>query len=172
MLEIVRRQHSNYQVKGKSRTCGCTAYTFGIDLGWTFTDFLLSDHAAAGRIFKVLSTPDDPSNTVMVGLTDMDAVEGLLLNAFLADVQRIVHGTTGDPIQHMFEMADPLGLRRVAVCQRADLDVQRTDGRRLVGRQGSEVDPEPFPVGLRYQMAREGSMSRGAPRPDGRAVFR
>ena len=40
----------------------------------------------------------------------------------------------------MFEAADPIGLRRVAVFQHPDLGAQRAHGRRLVGRQGSEVD--------------------------------
>ena len=70
------------------------AYTIGIDVGGTFTDFLLSGGSGAGRIFKVLSTPDDPSDAVMAGLAEMAAAEGRAPGAFLADVQRIVHGTT------------------------------------------------------------------------------
>ena len=69
-------------------------YTIGIDVGGTFTDFLLSDGSGAGRIFKVLSTPDDPSDAVMAGLAEIAAAEGKPLEAFLGEVQRIVHGTT------------------------------------------------------------------------------
>ena len=69
-------------------------YHVGIDVGGTFTDFLLSDGSGAGRIFKVLSTPDDPSEAVMAGLAEMAAAEGKTPDAFLAGVQRIVHGTT------------------------------------------------------------------------------
>ena len=69
-------------------------YQIGIDVGGTFTDFLLSDGSGAGRIFKVLSTPDDPSDAVMAGITEMAAAEGKPPAAFLAGVQRIVHGTT------------------------------------------------------------------------------
>ena len=69
-------------------------YQIGIDVGGTFTDFLLSDGSGAGRIFKVLSTPDDPSVAVMAGLEEMATAEGRQLDAFLAGVQRIVHGTT------------------------------------------------------------------------------
>ena len=75
-------------------TASRTRYHIGIDVGGTFTDFLLSDGRGAGRIFKVLSTPDDPSEAVMAGLAEMAAVEGKPLEAFLAGVQRIVHGTT------------------------------------------------------------------------------
>ncbi|MXY41376.1 MAG: hydantoinase/oxoprolinase family protein [Rhodospirillaceae bacterium] len=70
-----------------------TRYQIGIDVGGTFTDFLLSG-GGAGRIFKVLSTPDDPSDAVMAGLAEIAAAEGKTPEAFLAGVQRIVHGTT------------------------------------------------------------------------------
>ena len=89
-----RRQHSDYQAKGKSGTGARMGYTIGIDVGGTFTDFLLQDADGAGRIFKVLSTPDDPSDAVMAGLAEMAAAEGKAPGAFLAGVQRIVHGTT------------------------------------------------------------------------------
>ena len=71
-----------------------TRYQIGIDVGGTFTDFLLSGGSGAGRIFKVLSTPDDPSDAVMAGLAEIAAAEGKTLEAFLGTVQRIVHGTT------------------------------------------------------------------------------
>ncbi len=70
-----------------------TRYQIGIDVGGTFTDFLLSG-GGAGRIFKILSTPDDPSDAVMAGLAEIAAAEGRTLEAFLGKVQRIVHGTT------------------------------------------------------------------------------
>ncbi len=69
-------------------------YAIGIDVGGTFTDFLLLDDAGEGRIFKVLSTPDDPSDAVVAGLEEMAAADGLSLTAFLGAVGRIVHGTT------------------------------------------------------------------------------
>ncbi|MDE0253664.1 MAG: hypothetical protein OYG32_02605, partial [Rhodospirillaceae bacterium] len=47
-----------------------TRYQIGIDVGGTFTDFLLSG-GGAGRIFKILSTPDDPSDAVMAGLAEI-----------------------------------------------------------------------------------------------------
>ncbi|MYJ71881.1 MAG: hydantoinase/oxoprolinase family protein, partial [Rhodospirillaceae bacterium] len=56
-------------------------------------DFLLSG-GGAGRIFKVRSTPDYPSDAVMAGLAEIAEAEGRPLEAFLAGVQRIVHGTT------------------------------------------------------------------------------
>jgi len=69
-------------------------YTIGIDVGGTFTDFLLREDDGAGRIFKVLSTPDDPSDAVFAGFSEMAAAEDLDVPGFLARVERIVHGTT------------------------------------------------------------------------------
>ena len=69
-------------------------YTIGIDVGGTFTDFYLMDGGGSGRIHKVLSTPDDPTEAVMQGLAEVADGEGLGISAFLADTVRIVHGTT------------------------------------------------------------------------------
>ncbi len=69
-------------------------YKIGIDVGGTFTDFLLTDQDAAGEVFKVLSTPDDPSLAVLEGLARMAAGRSLDLAGFLARVEIIVHGTT------------------------------------------------------------------------------
>jgi len=69
-------------------------YTIGIDVGGTFTDFLLRDEAGSARVFKVLSTPDDPSDAVLEGLSEIAEAEGRSLAAFLGAVTRIVHGTT------------------------------------------------------------------------------
>ena len=70
------------------------SYTIGIDVGGTFTDFLLKDATGKGSIFKVLSTPDDPSDAVFAGLEEIAQSLGVGLTAFLGDVDRIVHGTT------------------------------------------------------------------------------
>ncbi|GIX47848.1 MAG: methylhydantoinase [Candidatus Tectimicrobiota bacterium] len=58
----------------------------GIDVGGTFTDFVLY---AEGRLrrYKCLTTPADPAQAVLKGLD-------VLLPAGLASVQRLVHGTT------------------------------------------------------------------------------
>jgi N-methylhydantoinase A len=69
-------------------------YTIGIDVGGTFTDFLVTDLDGHGRIFKILSTPDDPSDAVFAGLTEIANAQDLALDALLSQVGRIVHGTT------------------------------------------------------------------------------
>ena len=40
---------------------GGTEMRIGIDVGGTFTDFLLTHDDGTSQVYKVLSTPDDPS---------------------------------------------------------------------------------------------------------------
>ncbi len=68
----------------------------GIDVGGTFTDFVLARAGEPPRIHKTLSTPDDPSIAVIDGLTQIAAAQEppLALRDFLATIDTIVHGTT------------------------------------------------------------------------------
>jgi len=68
--------------------------SIGIDVGGTFTDFLLVDGAREIRNFKILSTPDDPSRAVLDGLTALAAAENTPFDSFMGAIDRIVHGTT------------------------------------------------------------------------------
>lgn len=69
-------------------------YRIGIDVGGTFTDFLLVDERGNQKIFKTPSTPQDPSIGVLNGLKDMANGEATTLKVFLSNVDIIVHGTT------------------------------------------------------------------------------
>ena len=69
-------------------------YRLGIDVGGTFTDFLLVDEEGNSEVYKVLSTPPDPSMGTMNGLEEMAAEKGVKLADFLSQVGLIVHGTT------------------------------------------------------------------------------
>ena len=71
-----------------------TLFRIGVDVGGTFTDFVLGDGTGGRRVFKVLSTPDDPTDAVFEGMKEMAADAGLDLPSFLARVGRITHGTT------------------------------------------------------------------------------
>ena len=66
----------------------------GIDVGGTFTDFLLAEDDGSSSIFKVLSTPEDPSVGLMNGLKEMSSSKGMSLEDFINNVEIIVHGTT------------------------------------------------------------------------------
>lgn len=66
----------------------------GIDVGGTFTDFLLTTDEGGAEIYKVLSTPDDPSIGVLNGLKEMAKSKNLRLKEFVKLVDTIVHGTT------------------------------------------------------------------------------
>ncbi len=69
-------------------------YKVGIDVGGTFTDFLLMDEKGTPGVFKVLSTPGDPSVAVLQGLEAMAGSLSCTLERFLREVEIIVHGTT------------------------------------------------------------------------------
>ncbi len=56
-----------------------TEYKIGIDVGGTFTDFLLTSEKEHAEIYKVLSTPEDPSIGLMNGLADMAQAKKLPL---------------------------------------------------------------------------------------------
>jgi N-methylhydantoinase A len=70
------------------------SYRVGIDVGGTFTDFLLMGGRGRTAAHKELSTPADPSEAVLRGLALLAQGEALSLERFLAEVAIIVHGTT------------------------------------------------------------------------------
>jgi len=69
-------------------------HKIGIDVGGTFTDFLLAHEDGTAQIYKVLSTPDDPSVGLMNGLEQMARDRDIPLEKFIKEVETIVHGTT------------------------------------------------------------------------------
>lgn len=69
-------------------------YKIGIDVGGTFTDFLLAFPDGTSKIYKVLSTPDDPSIGLLEGLSEMAKDLNVSLEQFLGQIDTIVHGTT------------------------------------------------------------------------------
>lgn len=66
----------------------------GIDVGGTFTDFLLTSDDGSSKVYKVLSSPDDPSIATMKGIGEMARDHGQTTKVFLSGVDVIVHGTT------------------------------------------------------------------------------
>ena len=47
-------------------------YRLGIDAGGTFTDFILARPDGDVQIYKVLSTPHDPTLAIKNGLAEID----------------------------------------------------------------------------------------------------
>ena len=70
------------------------SYRIGIDVGGTFTDFLMIDASGNASVFKTSSTPQDPSIGVLNGLTEMAESVRCTLEEFAAQIELIVHGTT------------------------------------------------------------------------------
>ena len=69
-------------------------FKIGIDVGGTFTDFLVTRAGAEPRIFKTLSTPEDPAIGLINGLEDIAAAHDLSIGALAGEIETIVHGTT------------------------------------------------------------------------------
>ena len=70
-----------------------TRYQIGIDVGGTFTDFLILDEHGATALEKTLST-DPPTEGVFAGLERIATGRGLSLEQLLGRVTHIIHGTT------------------------------------------------------------------------------
>ncbi|MGH8248784.1 MAG: hydantoinase/oxoprolinase N-terminal domain-containing protein, partial [Gammaproteobacteria bacterium] len=66
----------------------------GVDVGGTFTDFLVVDEHGNADIFKTSTTPRDPSIGFFRGLEKAAAARGLSPEEFLGQVDTVVHGTT------------------------------------------------------------------------------
>lgn len=66
-----------------------TGRALGIDVGGTFTDFVALEGDGTLTIHKRLTTPSDPSDGVLGGARELAEARG-----GIADVERILHGTT------------------------------------------------------------------------------
>lgn len=69
-------------------------FKIGIDVGGTFTDFVVAGDEGQPRFFKAQSTPDDPSAGVMAGLEEAAGAYGLSLERLLGDTDLVIHGST------------------------------------------------------------------------------
>ncbi len=69
-------------------------FRIGIDVGGTFTDFLLIENGGDNRVYKVITTPENPARGVLYGMKMMAQELGMSTGEFLQNVSTIVHGTT------------------------------------------------------------------------------
>lgn len=69
-------------------------YRLGIDAGGTFTDFILADQAGEVRIFKALSTPQDPTQAIRNGLALIEEETGIKATEIVSNADLCINGTT------------------------------------------------------------------------------
>lgn len=71
-----------------------TQFRLGIDAGGTFTDFILADKDGGLQIFKVLSTPTEPTKAIRNGLTLITEETGLAAHEIVSNSDLCINGTT------------------------------------------------------------------------------
>ncbi|WP_372885862.1 hydantoinase/oxoprolinase family protein [Shimia sp.] len=71
-----------------------TQYRLGIDAGGTFTDFILADKEGSTQIFKVLSTPTEPTKAIRNGLALITEETGLSAEEIVSNSDLCINGTT------------------------------------------------------------------------------
>lgn len=69
-------------------------YRLGIDAGGTFTDFILADRAGDVRLFKALSTPQDPTIAIRAGLALIEEETGISAQEIVSSADLCINGTT------------------------------------------------------------------------------
>jgi N-methylhydantoinase A len=69
-------------------------YRLGIDAGGTFTDFVLADKTGRVRLFKALSTPQDPTQAIRNGLALISGELGVSAQAVVSNCDLCINGTT------------------------------------------------------------------------------
>lgn len=69
-------------------------YRLGIDAGGTFTDFILADKDGDVQIFKVLSTPTEPTKAIKNGLALIAQETGISAEEIVSNCDLCINGTT------------------------------------------------------------------------------
>jgi N-methylhydantoinase A len=111
-------------------------YRVGIDIGGTFTDFVIIDEQGEVTLWKEDSTPDDPKAAIEKGLRDVTATLGITLEDLLGETEAFIHGSTIATNTLIQRNGGPVGL----VCTEGFRDV-------LLFRDGYK--PERFNVHLK-----------------------
>ena len=65
-------------------------YKLGIDVGGTFTDFILIANNGETEVHKTLSTPEDPSISVISGIRDLAKNAKIDLSKFVSSIETFV----------------------------------------------------------------------------------
>lgn len=106
-------------------------FRIGIDVGGTFTDFLLINERGETKIYKTLTTPEDPTIGFFNGLTDMAKDHQSTLQDFIQQISLIVHGTT-------------VGTNAALTYRGAKTALLTTEGFRDVLQMRRGVRPDPY----------------------------
>jgi N-methylhydantoinase A len=71
-----------------------TQFRLGIDAGGTFTDFVLANRDGNVQLFKVLSTPSDPTRAIKNGLDLITEETGIPAGEIVSNSDLCINGTT------------------------------------------------------------------------------
>jgi N-methylhydantoinase A len=71
-----------------------TKYRLGIDAGGTFTDLVLAARSGGVRLYKTLSTPDDPTRAIEEGMKLIAEDLGETLGEIVSNSDLCINGTT------------------------------------------------------------------------------
>ncbi|MGE3830809.1 MAG: hydantoinase/oxoprolinase family protein [Parvibaculaceae bacterium] len=71
-----------------------TEYRLGIDAGGTFTDFVLATRSKGVKLYKALSTPNDPTQAIADGLKLIADDLGLSADDIVSNCDLCINGTT------------------------------------------------------------------------------
>jgi len=94
-------------------------YRVGIDIGGTFTDFVVVEADGTVTQWKEDSTPDDPLAAIDKGLNALAEQKGLTLAQFVGQIDRFVHGSTIATNALITRRGGPVGL----ICTKGFRDV-------------------------------------------------
>ena len=94
-------------------------YKVGVDIGGTFTDFVVIEDGGEINLWKEDSTPDDPMAAVEKGLNAISENLGLTLDGFMGSTHAFVHGSTIATNSLIVRNGGPVGL----VCTEGFRDV-------------------------------------------------
>ena len=110
-------------------------YRLGIDAGGTFTDFVLADQTDNARLFKVVSTPSDPTKAIRDGLQLIADDVGEDVASIISECDLCINGTTvglNALIQHK-------GGKTGLICTEGHQDFDRNQ----IGPQGRRISLRP-----------------------------
>ena len=66
----------------------------GVDIGGTFTDFIIVDEDSRVRVYKTPSVPKAPERAIFTGIEELAAEQSQTIRDYLTSVDLFIHGTT------------------------------------------------------------------------------